>query len=442
MTIDHPRDWLDEHGFRPVLTTGVSREAMMLDQDIDMKALGIRLIHTPAKRDTYLPIIAAHASATELFKLSAMAFIAEIWTHLLVTKKDKNEKPIYLLWDDEIPIPNESTILFWLMICESWPMPRVDPVRARRSDSTTELHDLFPAQSFVLPASSHKLHSTQYPPEFVNAPASLPNTPLDLLLEAHMTRADREKMTSASYATRVHRPQGVPITHYWAMTTLDKRNRWPGLWIDEEGWPHVPVARLDSGVAKDELLSSWWHLRCLQLCRQGVMKDLLTSIGMPTSYGALFTCPGGWIRQWSESCVMINGSPSECLLWSTEHDSVTMASGMTFSNVPLIAPKIWLGWTHVGPKYDVLEGQAVREESASERWARAYMLHRPLALRMLFRPQSIPNAMLNHIHDEHLMRRTRQLKHAGRLTKATQGSKLQSFADAFRQVMADKEPKS
>lgn len=237
-------------------------------------------------------------------------------------------------------------------------------------------------------------------------------------------------MVSATYATRVFRPQHDYV-HYWAQTTL-KGGLWPDLWHEEEGWPRNPQMRLDAGVAKDELISSWWHLRALSDMRHRVMKHLLTGIGLPTSHGALFTCPGGWIRQWSESCVMVRGQAGQNLPWSLDGETVSLADGTTFDHVPFIAPRIWLGWTHVGPIYDIVQGTPVKSESPSEKWMQSYIKHRPLALEMLFNPQDFSARRIADIREQHVLHQQRRLKLAGRLGKKTPLSNNEQFAAAFK----------
>src|SRR6478735_5258840 len=52
-------------------------------------------------------LVATAAHVTASFR----GLVADVWTQLLVSKRDAKEKDIYLFWDDEIPQPTEETAL-------------------------------------------------------------------------------------------------------------------------------------------------------------------------------------------------------------------------------------------------------------------------------------------------------------------------------------------
>ena len=376
---------------------------------------------------SYHPLAMPHPDASAMFAHSMHGFIADIWTLILTRKWDKREKAIHLIWDEDIPKPTKLTSLFWLMVCESWPMALY--ANALMHDRFSP--DAFQFQPFVMPASSHKLFATQYPPEFVVARKMMPSTALDQLLQDHMTREDRETMNKAIIYTQIHRPQVPNHVSYFQVTRsfIDSER-----WTDEEGWPTTPVASIDGGVANRELISSWWHLRKLEELRDIVMESAMTRIGIPTVHDALYTCPGGWIRQWSESVIAINDK-FQGMPWTTDGAHVTIHSGITFPTVPPVAPRIWLGWTHHGPIYSVDEhGRPQRMESASSAWAQAYMQCRETALQMLFDPHSVD---LETIQQHELAKRTRQLSNAGRLVESAGTIKRgnAAFVAAFKMAM-------
>ena len=68
---------------------------------------------------------------------SAQAFIADVWTQLAL-RKTLDTKPLYLFWDQDVPKPNPATALFWLLQCESWPLPRVNDIR--NADDISPFH--------------------------------------------------------------------------------------------------------------------------------------------------------------------------------------------------------------------------------------------------------------------------------------------------------------
>src|SRR6185369_16148656 len=160
-------DWkaiLDMYGLRTSRfeTTNVPDPISYLDE-LSFEASDTKYINSPSIPESYIPLVqfGGHdgVAVAELFRQGALMFVHEIWTQLLVTHRDKREKQIYMLWDEEIPKPNLITALFWLMVCESWPMLRVPD---NFSASVRTIQDLFPFQSFVLPSSGHRLYATQY----------------------------------------------------------------------------------------------------------------------------------------------------------------------------------------------------------------------------------------------------------------------------------------
>lgn len=359
----------------------------------------------------------------DLFALSANEFVAEIWTQLLVRKLDKVNKPLYLFWDDEIPVPTPATALFWLLTCESWPM--LDHMPYEGFD-VTPLSYTFPYQSFVLPQSSNKLYSTHYPPEFSRTyyPWAL-TVNLEQALNQYMTREDRSRMAQTDLQTRVHRPQSC-YTNYWSHSVKNKRRARLHQWDDNDGWPTVPIGMLDSGVAMSELPSAWYHYQELFLIRQQVMSSMIAQPGIPTHHNSLYTCPGGWIRGWSEAGIVMKDMMT--LFWTEDKDVIRLEDSQELSSVPKRTPRIWLGFTHFGPKFNITpSGQPERIETASERWAKAYMKNRHFALAALFDSQNYPSHEIAKQQQRH---RTSQLERAGRLTK--KGSDSVDFREQMK----------
>lgn len=429
----HPREWLSRYGLRFIDLPDNIPAMMYEDEIIQAEHWHTRLINTPTL-ESYVPPVEPGdwRIVKEWFRQSALAVVHELWTQLLCSHLDKREKPIYLFWDEAIPVPNEQTILFWLMVCESWPM-----LASHEESDAQDLNGLFPPQSIVLPSSGHRLHATQYPSEFVAPTRGVNGLPLENLLNLHMTREDREKMNLMDFGTRVYRPQEAYI-HYWSQTTESSQNRWPRNWHEYEGWPTVPMARFDSGIATFELRSSWWHLTYIQELRQDVMRFMITHPGMPTCYDSLYVCPGGWLRQFAESALMVQPSAIGSRHWSPDNDSIALDGGAVLKLVPPVFPRVWFGWTHIGPKFEIdKDGQPKRILSASEIWVREYLRHRPAALQLLFKPVEAQGRIITERNiSEHSAGLAKRLQRAGRLSKAKQANA--SFADAFRSVTLPK----
>jgi len=427
----HPKEWLNRvsldmikfNAYAEIPQEFVDSDRSALEDGIAATAY----IHTPAIAESYIPPViprlwdenmhAARANMT----LSALCAVADIWAELLVRNRDKVDKPIYMLWDEEIPLPSPATALFWLMVCETWPMP----AKVAPSMPITNLTQAFPFQTIIPPQSGHMLYATQYPPEFTAPPRTrLPGMQLDGLLKQHMTREDRTRMAMTKQGTILYRPQEDHIQY----RSHAGHGRISVRWNDGEGWPTTPVAQLDCGIAYTELMTSWWHLKLVQELRSQVMNNMLTQPGMPTHQDSLYTCPGGWIRQFSETGIAVNGPQN--MAWTRSSDPVALHTGKLLKHVPSLTPRIWFGWTQVGPEYGVEDGKPTRKTSAIERWVMAYMKVRSHALGQLMYPRTV---QIENQLEEHFKLRESRLTRAGRLAKAN--TSTAAFAEMFKKVV-------
>lgn len=114
--------------------------------------------------------------------------------------------------------------------------------------------------------------------------------------------------------------------------------------------------------------------------------------------------------------------------WTTDSDSVKLHDGRVLASVPVVSPRIWFGWTHIGPKYAMEDGQPTKTESASEAWVKAYMQHRPQALSMLF---DSPKVDIDELVYNHAVSRGRTLVRAKRIMSHELPSST-SMLDAFK----------
>lgn len=379
----------------------------------------------------------------ELVLTSTLALVADIWTQLLTTKRDYKEKEIYLLWDDEIPKPNPLTALIWLLTCESWPMLTHQDINQMEINPNDwdDLERLFPPQSFLLPQSTPYGYASTRPHGFSEGmtPPLMQAKSLTGLLVSSMHRGDREKMESVADRPVLHRPQVKNPTSY----VLHEKHTAPhATWRQWEGWPRTSMKMLDHNMAAHEYMESVHHIAALQNLRAGLMKNVLTIPGIPTHRDNLHTYAGKWIRNWSEVGLMTITRPGTELRWTTDDSSVTLNSGAKLAHIPPHAPRVWFGWTHVGPKYEQEAFGEVNKRviTASEEWARAYMAYRKHALRMLFFPDSIDVGTL-------LLRagtaRGNALDRAGRIGKPGSTQKLSQLAGLTELIKnnVDKMPK-
>jgi len=424
----HPNEWLAHFDYQLRFAPPMTVNHQMAHEDRATLAeveqnRHWRFPNTPAVKDEYVPpVLCTSIVRVQNHMLHSFAgLVADMWTSLLTRNADKIDRGIYTMWGDEIPVPNQLTCLAWLMVCETWPM------LAAVKPEDSALQSLFPLQSFVIPQSSSKLYASHYPPEFVASKTWASQVPLDDLLNKHMNRADRERMAMPAMqnaSLRVHRPQNVDIITY-------RHHARPGspyssLWHDNEGWPKNPVADLDCGVAYKEKATSWYHMGNLVSIRELFMAGVLGMPGLPTHQNSLYTCPGGWIRQWSE-CGFGVKLKERIFHWSPDEDEVEIGQFKT-TYVPILTPRIWLGWTHFGPRYTVDNGLPIREESASSIWAKEYMRFRPIALKMLFEPESIN---MDSIVAMHTSARGRSLSRAKRF-KSKEVTVSKSALDQFK----------
>jgi len=385
----------------------------------------------PRYQAPLVPFAANHIwwdSILRLFAISAHAFVADIWTQILTSRLDKKDPDIFLFYDSDIPQPSELTSLFWLLVCEAWPMPS-----HVEFDSEEQLDVLFPAQPFMIPQSSPRAYANIEPTGYASADETMTGfrrIPLADLLNT-LPKAERERMgkytDQVHHAPRIHRPQSTPNTCYWKHL-YDGR---APFWTQHEGWPVFPISDVDQGITRHELQESNSHMQMLKLLRSRVMIALLSGIGIPTHTDNLYADAGMWIRTWSEYGVYVKTAHDYTLYWTEEQDPVRLENPQStlLTTVPSVAPRIWFGWTHIGPLYTTKDGKPERVETASESWAKAYLKHRPTALRMLFNPDSIP---IDQYISAHTASRKRKLELSGRIKTKPSDTALKESLKNFK----------
>lgn len=394
-----------------------------------------QLINTPGTDDYLPPLIPSSAdwlkNVQRLVGISAHALVADIWTQLLILKRDYKEKPIYLFWDDEIPKPNPLTSLIWLLTCETWPMPN------HFNPAGNEWEHVFPRQTFLLPQSTPYGYSSSRPDGFAIGKTAFVEKSLTGLLTQAMHRDDRANMEKVDEKPVIHRPQVGMTTSYQQHTRGGLSHN---IWTANGGWPRISTKAYDQNMAAYEWLESEHHHAAIANLRASVMHDLLTIPGLPTHRDNIHRSAGAWIRNWSEIGVFTHGM--QTIDWTPDCEPVRLNSGNLLRTVPNAAPRVWFGWTHIGPKYELELGGAGAERrvaSDSELWANAYLAHRATALKMLFTPESID---INQMLRDAASARAKLLERAGRLIKGGDSAtkpqtQPNAMANAFAALMAN-----
>jgi len=359
-----------------------------------------------------------------IVRQSFAELIADIWTQILVTKRDAREKPLYLFWDDEVPKPTRFTALAWLLTCEAWPMP---------NHRTGENADLFPPQPFWFPHSTPYGFTGATPYGFAEGETRIASrkTMIGLFAES-LHRGDRDNMAKAPASTIVYRPRPQDSTAL-GFHISESIDAFEHRYATNPRWAINSHGRIyDQGLASYEIAEANYHLRALANLRREVMSGVLTSPGMPTHPDALHNSTGMTIRSWSESGLAVSHANANAnampLHWTPANDSIKLEHGITIQNVPTIAPRAWFGFTHIGPDYSK-EGPAIH--TASERWTANYLVHRDWAIRSLFTPDSID---LIAEANQSASARAQRLERAGRLKK-TSAATNNGFAAAFASLM-------
>lgn len=406
-------------GFRPSYSvTPAHHAAAEKLRDINPK-LWRELITVPGAPNWLPPLIPSGKdwlyNVQNVVHLSFMALIADIWTQMLVSKRDAKEKPLYLFWDHEVPKPNPLSSLAWLLTCEIWPMPN------HKEPDPTKLSSLFPPQSFILPQSTQYGHASTPPHGYAfGFIANGEGRSLSGLLNESMHRGDRENMALSPVRNPIHRPRHATCYGYHSGESTDME------WTNASRWPRTSTRWLDQNYGAHEVMESHVQHDQLKSLRRSVMSAISLIPGLVTHKDTLHHAPGMSIRHWSERSLYVKNPPTGyAMKWNAEGDSVKLEHGVTMTKVPHAAPRVWFGFTHFGPAIN--EVPAV--PTASQDWARLYLEHRGHALRMLFKPESID---LMSMVEDHTVQRGLALSKAGRIKKAT----ASTVSDAARAAFA------
>lgn len=342
--------------------------------------------------------------------LSFRHLVADIWTQLLTLKRDAKEKPLYLLWDADVPKPNHMSALAWLLICETWPM-------VSHRESAGKGTAIFPAQSFVLPQGTPLGFAGSQPYGYARRVNSfILGRSLNSLFVESLARHDREAMALMESHHAVYRPRASDSTGYGFHAIKGYEREYSMQWV----WPRTTNVRADYGFAAYELQESDHHHKQVEKLRALVMNGVSPVPGMPTHRDNLHNVVGGSIRGFSEEGIQtLYDTGNSRLPWSTDGDSIKLEHGVTLKSVPLHAPRIWFGFSKLGI------------DSHANAWAEAYCKYRQAGLIQLMMPELPTTSDVEQATE----RRGQALKRAGRIKSTIAAAKANDFAAAFNAVM-------
>lgn len=353
---------------------------------------------TVAGTPNYLPVVRFNNGvdretwlrhAAESYLESSQQLIADIYMHWLKLRQDKPLTPITLMWNNEVPMPTEATILWWLLHCESWPLPTSDIAKLLRMAPAIgdRLDFFFPPQPFVFPQCIHLNNITNQPRTLVAAHHSSPvgyESSLGPAFVNSLSRTDREHFSrTSSDVTPVFRPgYGDSILchamlgrPYEEIATTRSR-------FSEDKFTANPVNAVDSGYAFDQVAGSIHHLDVLHKLRQRIMHKAGTVPGLPTHRNSLYEGAGMHLLCYQKANLILHAK--EPTPWTHNNSRIVINEMSSAPAIPQVAPKFWFGFTG-----DHRDWNNPDTNQARMNWVRAYLAMRPLALKQLFLPETI-----------------------------------------------------
>lgn len=320
---------------------------------------------------------------------STQNLIADIYMHWLKHKSDKDLNPINLMWDKDIPLPTEATALWWLMQCESWPLPTSDIARLLRMAPAIgdNLTHWFPPQPFVFPQCIHLNNITNRPRALIDAVGLSPmgvneNMTPDFL--ASLNRSDREAFArTSSDVTPIFRPSNGDnmLCHERVGRSYEEisaiRSRY-----SEGKFTSTPDGAVDTGYAREQIQASIHHLDFLQRLRGHIMAFSLTIPGLPSHRNSIYDGAGMHLMCYQRANLTL--ASQYPLHWTQNESRIVINDASSSATVPRIAPKFWFGF--VGDHRDWNNPDVNQNRM---HWVQAYLAVRPHALKQLFKPNTV-----------------------------------------------------
>ncbi len=337
--------------------------------------------YLPPLKPAHIPMDDWLPRISELMNESAYGFIAEVWTAILSRRDPAITPSIHLLWNDQIPKPSRLSALFWLFVCEVWPMvqshERLRLALKYRTGDEFPVGVAHPPQPFMIPMSQHLNIAGSLPTPPARSSYRTPNhQQLSTLLAQSMTRRDRELMSQMSID---HVPIYMP--HKENRVTLADHIVGGYDYVSESGF----LANRDmyevGGHAHEPLAESYHHVAAIVKLREYIMAGLSVQPGLSTTISNVYGVPGGWIRCLSEDNLYINTSRMPLQTWGMNQESILINGKRSGPSLPAMMPRVWFGWTGTQRWLPQME-----EFAAHFEWVKTYLEVRPFAIRLLFEP--------------------------------------------------------
>jgi len=190
---------------------------------------------------------------------------------------------------------------------------------------------------------------------------------------------------------------------------------------------------MDQNLGAYELQESDYHLLALDNLRTSVMRNVISTPGIPTCRNNLYHPPGMHIRGWSQQHLAVK--KIENLPWSEDGDRIQLGAGGYLNTIPLAAPRVWFGFTSMEKRLMFGPHDAPAPPTSAESWVHAYLKHRHTALTQLFYPERIE---LTQIVEDATSARAKRLSRAGRIKKTNNETiPASAMANAFAKLIKE-----
>lgn len=378
-----------------IIPCGVPDSASNIGIDDPADLLGLVTVSgTPY----YLPPMRVHndkslavwlKSAAAMYAESSQQLIADIYMFWLKHKVEKPLTPITIMWDQHVPLPTEATALWWLMQCESWPLPTSDIARLLRMAPAIgdNLTHWFPPQPFVFPQGVHLNNITNRPGSHIEAKYHSAIGYTESMTHnflASLSRADRDAFArTSSDVTPIFRPNNADmmICHTRLGSTYEEIS-WLRSRYSEGKFTSNPDNAVDAGYAFDQIFASIHHLDYVQQLRNSIMQEAATIPGLPSHRHSLYGSSGMHLMCYQRANFSIKAK--EATDWTHNSSRIVLNETSSAATIPRVSPKFWFGFT--GDHRDWNNPDVNQHRM---KWAQAYLSVRPMALRQLFKPDSV-----------------------------------------------------
>lgn len=329
-----------------------------------------------------------HVRIKQAFAESAYAFIADVWAEILSQKTPKEHvDSLYVLWNQQVPKPTPASALFWMFMCESWPITR-PAYRSLFADSPNDPfvveHNWFPPQPINLPISTPIDLANIQPCGWARNSFVLPSQKrLHPRLIMAATRQDRVMMNQMPHIAKQYYPPGyVSILEFCntRKTLLQSGYDWESR--------HVEAS---SGLARGGVIEAQLHMDRLESLRKFVGDKTSLMSGIPTCYEATCDVPGLHLRHLSERINYTKPFDDTLMDFDILNSGTIQISELgTIGKVPAVLPPVWFGFA--GEGLWVAENEGIAD---ANKWVAAYVENRRHAITQFIKPDAIALRKLN-----------------------------------------------